>query len=109
MRQEREDLREWDFTHPCNQRVKCGPVCGCQSGKTSGESRPRARLSFSARSQKGTTRGGLGRGAHPVVVDLPSRVSAPECKTSAEKERTSRAVRQEKGNLLEGKERVTGS
>ena len=36
-------------------------------------------------------------------------VSAPECKASAEKKRASQAVRQEKGNLLEGKERVTGS
>ena len=42
-------------------------------------------------------RGGLVTGAHPVVVDLPSPVSAPECKASAEKKRTSRAVRQEKG------------
>ena len=48
------------------------------------------------------------RGAHPVVVDLPSRVSAPERKPSAEKKRDSQAVRQEKGNLLEGKETVTG-
>ena len=47
------------------------------------------------------------RGAHPVVVDLPSWVSAPECKLSAKKKRVSWAVRQEKGNLLEGKERVT--
>ena len=30
------------------------------------------------------------------------------CKTSAEKKRASPAVRPEKGNLLEGKERVTG-
>ena len=47
------------------------------------------------------------RGAYPVVVDLPSRVSATECKASAEKKIVSWAVRQEKGNLLEGKERVT--
>ena len=52
--------------------------------------------------------GGEPRGAHPVAVDLPSRVSAPECKASAEKERASRAVRQEKGNLLEQKERMAG-
>ena len=32
-----------------------------------------------------------------------------KCKASAEKKRPSRAVRQEKGNLLEGKERVTSS
>ena len=31
-----------------------------------------------------------------------------QCKASAEKKRVSWAVRQEKGNLLEGKERVTG-
>ena len=59
--------------------------------------------------QEGTARGGLGRGAHPVAVDLPSPVSVPECKASAEKKSVSHAVRQEKGNLLEGKERVTGS
>ena len=57
--------------------------------------------------REGTTGGGLVRGAHPVVVDLPSWVSAPECKLSAKKKRVSWAVRQEKGNLLEGKERVT--
>ena len=32
----------------------------------------------------------------------------PHCKASAEKKTASRAVRQEKGNLLEGKEMVTG-
>ena len=41
------------------------------------------------------------RGAYPVVVDLPSRVSATECKASAEKKIVSWAVRQEKGNLLD--------
>ena len=55
-----------------------------------------ARLSFSVRSREGTTRGGLGRGAQPVAVALPSRVSAPECKASAEKMRASQAVRQAK-------------
>ena len=35
--------------------------------------------------REGTTGGGLVRGAHSVAVDLPSRVSAPECKASAEK------------------------
>ena len=41
MRQEREreDTREWDFTYPSNGWMKCGPVCGCQSSKASGESR----------------------------------------------------------------------
>ena len=58
--------------------------------------------------RQGTTEGGLVRGAHPVVVDLPSQVSAPERKPSAEKKRASQAVRQDKGNLLEGKETVTG-
>ena len=57
----------------------------------------------------GTTGGGLVREAHPLEVDLPSQVSAPKCKASAEKKRASQAVRQEKGNVLEGKERVTGS
>ena len=57
---------------------------------------------------KWTLRGGLMRGTHPVVADIASWVSAPECKVSAEKKRASQAVRQEKGNLLEGKERVTG-
>ena len=78
--------------------MKCGPVCGCQSSKASGKSHPGACLSFLARSKGGD---------HPVVVDLPSWVSAPECKLSAKKKRVSWAVRQEKGNLLEGKERVT--
>ena len=55
--------------------------------------------------REGTTGAG---GAHPVAVDLPFQVSAPQCKASAEKKRASQAVRQEKGNLLEGKERVTG-
>ena len=58
--------------------------------------------------REGTTGGGLMRGAHPVSVDLPSQGSAPEGKASAEKKRASWAVRQEKGNLLEGKERRTG-
>ena len=58
--------------------------------------------------REGTTAGGLVRGAHPVSVDLPSQGSAPEGKASAEKKRASWAVRQEKGNLLEGKERMTG-
>ena len=36
------------------------------------------------------------------------RTSMHSCGVSAEKRRVRRAVRQEKGNLLEGKERVTG-
>ena len=56
----------------------------------------------------GTTGSGLVRGTHPVAVDPPSQVSAPQCKVSAEEKRASRAIRQEKGNLLEGKERMTG-
>ena len=43
---EREDRRERDFTRPCNQRMQCGPVCGCQSSKASGESRLGACLGF---------------------------------------------------------------
>ena len=58
--------------------------------------------------REGTIRGGLGRGAHPVAVNLASWVFAPECKARAEKKRESWAVRQEEGNLLQGKERVTG-
>ena len=50
---EREDPRKWDFTHPCNQWMQCGLVCGCQSSKASGEPRPRACLSFSAKSKGG--------------------------------------------------------
>ena len=42
------------------------------------------------------------------MVDLPSQVLAPESKASVEKKKASWAVRQEKGNLLEGKERMTG-
>ena len=46
---------------------------------------------------EGTTGGVLVRGAHhPAAVDLPSQVSAPECKMSAEKNRASWAVRQDK-------------
>ena len=37
----------------------------------------------------GTREGGLMREAHSIVVDLPSRVSATECKVSAEKMRAS--------------------
>ena len=53
--------------------------------------------------REGTTGGGLMRGAHPAALDLPSRVSAPECKASAEEKRVSQAVRQEKGNFIRGK------
>ena len=51
---------------------------------------------------EGTTGGGFVREAQPLEVDLLSRVSAPECKASEEKKRTSWAVRQEEGNLLKG-------
>ena len=86
---ERESVRltQWDFTHPFNRWVKCGPVCGYQSSKVSGDSVPEL-VSVSWQGPKeGTTGGGLVRGAHPVAVDLPSQVqtSAPECKESAEK------------------------
>ena len=42
-----------------------------------------------------TTEGGLVRGTCSVVVDLPSWVSASECKAIAEKKRASWAVREE--------------
>ena len=54
--------------------------------------------------KEGTPGGGLVRGPHAPEVDLSFLVSAPECKASAEKNRASRAVRQEKGNLLKEKE-----
>ena len=95
---EKEDPREWDSTYRCDQWMKCGQTCGCQAGKASGKSRPGVCRSFSA---------GSSGGDHPVAVDLPSGVSAPECK-GAEKKRESQAIRQEKGNLLEEKERVIG-
>ena len=88
--------------------MKCGPVCGRQSNKATGKSRPRDFSVSQQGSREGTVRGGLVRGAHPVAVNLPSWVLAPGHKASAEKKRASWAVRQEKGNLLEGKERVTG-
>ena len=50
---EGEHTRKWDFTHPCNQWMQCRLVCGYQSSKASGEPRPRAHLSFSARSKGG--------------------------------------------------------
>ena len=59
--------------------------------------------------REGITRGGLVRGAHPVVVDLPHQVWVPECKASAEKKRVESGSQARKGNVLEGKERVTGS
>ena len=40
----------------------------------------------------------------PSCSGLPSWVSAPECRVSAEKKRASPGVGQEKGNSLEGKE-----
>ena len=84
--------------------MKCGPVCGCQSCKASGE----FRLSVSARSEGGDHwKWARGR-THPLVVDPSSQVLAPKCKVNAEEKRANRAIRQEKGNLLEGKERVIG-
>ena len=50
----------WDFTHPCNRWMKCGPACGCQSSKASGKSRPRARAVSRPGPREGPTRGGLG-------------------------------------------------
>lgn len=64
-------------------------------------------VSFSQQGpREGITGSGLMRGTHPVVVDPSSQVLVPKCKVSAEEERASRVIRQEKGNLLEGKERV---
>ena len=92
-----ENKERIDFTHPCNQWMKCGPVCGCQSSKASGESHPGEIVSVSLQGpRKGATECGLVRGAHPVAVDLPSWVLAPEYKTSVEKKRVSQVVRQEK-------------
>ena len=88
--------------------MNCGQVCGCQSSKASGESHPGARLSFLARSKGGDGRRWARERRPPSCVALPSQVLAPECKASAEKKRASWAPRQEKGNLLEGNERVTG-
>ena len=66
-------------------------------------------VSFSQQGpREGMAGSGLMRGTHPVVVDPSSQVLAPKCKVSAEEKRASRAIRQEKGNLLEGKERVIG-
>ena len=64
--------------------MKCGPVCGCQSSKASGGSCPEL-ISVWQGPREGATGGGLMRRANPVGVDLPSQVSAPECKVSAEK------------------------
>ena len=52
--------------------------------------------------REGTTGGGLLREAHPVAMDFPSQVSAPECKVSAEK-KSKLGSQARKGNLLEGK------
>ena len=98
----REDPRGWDFTHSWNRWMKCGPVCGCQSSKASGGSYPEL-ISVWQGPREGATGGGLMRRANPVGVDLPSQVSAPECKVSAEKrEWASRAVRK-KRKFIRGK------
>ena len=46
--------------------------------------------------REGTPGGWLVRGAHPVAVDLPSRILGPESKESAQKKRVSWAVRQKR-------------
>ena len=71
---ERENPRGWDFPHPCNRWMQCGLACGCQSSKATGEAHARARLFL------GEVQGGPAQ----MVSSLPSRVSAPDCKTSAE-------------------------
>ena len=87
--------------------MKCGPVCGYQPSKASGESRPEL-ISVWQGPKEGTTGGGLMRRANPAGVDLPSQVSAPECKASAEKRVSKPGGQARKGNLSEGSERVTG-
>ena len=58
-------------------------VCGCQSSKISGKSRPRAHLSFSARSKAGDHRRWACERSPPSCGG--SSLLAPESKTSAEK------------------------
>ncbi|XP_043756193.1 leukocyte immunoglobulin-like receptor subfamily A member 5 isoform X3 [Cervus elaphus] len=79
------------------RRATGGPLCGCQSSKASGESRPGARLSFPAR-----------RGAHPAVADLPSRVSTPELR-QVQKKREGAGQSGKKRKFIRGKRGVTGS
>ena len=45
---------------------------------------PRSSSQFLGKVPGRDHRGGLVKGAHPATVDLPSWVSAPGCKTSAE-------------------------
>ena len=52
---------------------------------------------------EGAPGGGLLRRAHPAAVDLPSRVSAPKCKASAERKRASRGSQTRKGKFIRGK------
>ena len=105
-RREREDPREWYLTHPWNRWVKRAQVCGCQSNKASGESRPGTHLSFLARSKGG---GHQRWACEPTQLQwiFPPGFQPQNVRWGREKENEP-AVRQEKGNLLEGKERVTG-
>ena len=64
-RQEREDPREWDFTYPCNQQMKC-------QSNNQVESPVPELISVSGQGpREGTIGGGLMRGAHSVGVGLP--------------------------------------
>ena len=53
--------------------------------------------------REGTTRDGLGRGAHPVGMDLPSQVLAPECKANAEEKQSKLGSQARKGKFIRGK------
>ena len=65
-RRVREEPRERDFAHPPNRWMKCGPGCGCQSSKASGEPRPELASASQQGPREGPTGGGLVRGAHPT-------------------------------------------
>ena len=103
---EREDPREWGFTQHCNRWMKSGPVCGCQSSKASGDSRPGARLSFLAK------RGDHQRWAWERSPPRCGGSSLPgfstRIKASAEKKRVS-WLSGKKRKFIRGKRGVTGS
>ena len=103
---EREDPREWGFTQHCNRWMKSGPVCGCQSSKASGDSRPGARLSFLAK------RGDHQRWAWERSPPRCGGSSLPgfstRIKASAEKKRVSWQSGK-KRKFIRGKRGVTGS
>ena len=98
-RREREDPREWDFTYHCNQWMECEWMWACQSSKASGKSRPGACLRSLAGSKGGD---------HPVVVDLPSGVSAPECKGECREKEREPGSQARKGKFIRGKREGDG-